>query len=97
MRANRLRALRRLDQLKEALHYVPITTQVMLLAADYWAEARNRGRPTADDKALDGDMILVAQTTLLARTEQAQVTIATTNVGHLSLFTQAQRWRDITA
>ncbi len=61
----------------------------MLMAAGFWAEARRLGRPTADSKALDGDVILAAQAA------QANAVIATENVGHLSLFVEAARWRDI--
>lgn len=47
--------------------------------------------PTADDKELDGDVILAAQA------EQADALVATENVGHLSRFVDAQAWRDISA
>lgn len=40
-------SLRRLDRLKESLDYAPITTDVMLLAADLWAGPRKSGLPTA--------------------------------------------------
>ncbi|MEG3877699.1 hypothetical protein QT972_09990 [Microcoleus sp. herbarium7] len=59
-----------------------------------WAEARRRGRPTADPKALDGDVILAAQAILVAN-EGHEVIIATTNVGHLSQFVDARQWRQI--
>jgi hypothetical protein len=39
LRARREVGIRRLDQLKEALTYLPITTAVMLRAAQLWAEA----------------------------------------------------------
>jgi hypothetical protein len=51
---------------KLALSYVATTTETMLLAAELWAVARQEGRPAADEKALDGDVILAAQTRLLA-------------------------------
>jgi hypothetical protein len=64
----------------------------MLKAAEFWAEARRRGRPTADPKALDGDVILAAQAALVAD-EGHEVIIATTNVKHLSQFVDAREWR----
>jgi predicted nucleic acid-binding protein len=65
IRAGLLRSIRRLDALKQTLEYVPLQTDTMLLAAKLWAEARQSGQPTADPKALDGDVILSAQARLL--------------------------------
>ena len=44
--------------LKRTLEYLPLTTDVMLQAAAFWAQARQTGTPTAPDPALDGDVIL---------------------------------------
>jgi predicted nucleic acid-binding protein len=52
IRAGLLQSLRRLDNLKQTLEYVPIQTETMLLAANLWAEVRQAGQPTADPKAL---------------------------------------------
>lgn len=60
LRANLLKSVRRLDHLTQTLEYIPIQTDTMLLAANLWAEIRKRGQPTADPKALDGDVILAA-------------------------------------
>ena len=65
LRANKLSGIRKLNQLKSELIYLPITTEVMLKAAELWAEVRKKGKPTADNKALDGDVILTAQAVLL--------------------------------
>jgi predicted nucleic acid-binding protein len=94
LRAHRTRGLRRLDQAKRALTYLPLTTAVMMQAAEFWALARNQGRPTADNQALDADMILSAQFAAVRSGDEEKV-IATTNVGHLSLFASARLWRDI--
>jgi predicted nucleic acid-binding protein len=94
LRAGRLRGIAHLDRAKTTLEYVPITTAAMLQAADFWAQARQQGQPTAPDLALDGDVILAAQALLLAQ-QGDPVVIATTNVGHLSRFVPAQRWQDI--
>ena len=66
----------------------------MLKAAQFWAQVRKQGMPTADDKALDGDVILAAQA-ILIQDEGHEVIIATTNVGHLSRLAQAKKWRNI--
>jgi predicted nucleic acid-binding protein len=94
LRAGKVAGIRRLDQLKAAITYRPITTEVMLKAAELWAEAGRRGRPTAGPKALDGDVILAAQATLVAD-EGNEVIVATTNVEHLSQFVDARDWRVI--
>jgi predicted nucleic acid-binding protein len=91
LRANKLSGIQRLDQLKATLTYLPITTEVMLKAAEFWAKARRRARPTADPKALDGDVILAAQAALVAD-EGHEVILATTNVEHLSQFVDAREW-----
>jgi hypothetical protein len=61
LRASKDRGLGRLNALKGMLGYAPITTPVMLKAAEFWATARNVGRQSADDASLDADMILAAQ------------------------------------
>jgi predicted nucleic acid-binding protein len=86
--------IRRLDQVKAGLEYAAITTDVMLRAAELWAQARRAGRPTAAPDALDGDCILDAQAILAAGTRDA-VTIATDNVGHLGLFVDARPWDQV--
>ncbi|MEG4841885.1 nucleic acid-binding protein [Microcoleus sp. B9-D4] len=92
IRAGKLAGIQRLDELKLQLTYRPLTTEVMLLAAQLWADARMRGRPTAEANALDGDVILAAQA-ILDASEGNEVVIATTNVGHLSQFVDAREWR----
>jgi predicted nucleic acid-binding protein len=87
-------SVRRLDALKARLTYVPITTAAMLKAAEHWATVRGAGRPTADDKALDGDVILAAQSALLTQPGD-ELIVATTNVGHLAQFVDARSWREI--
>jgi predicted nucleic acid-binding protein len=94
LRGNKKKGLKRLDDFEKLVNYVPLSTAVMRKAAELWAHARQQGRPTADNKALDGDMILTAQALVFASSED-DVIIATTNVGHLSLFAKAAHWKDI--
>jgi len=61
----------------------------MLKAAELWAVARRRGRPTADLKELDCDVILAAQAL------EQEAVVATENVAHLSQFVTARHWKDI--
>ncbi|MEG4578079.1 nucleic acid-binding protein [Microcoleus sp. MON1_C5] len=92
IRAGKDRGIRKLDLFKKVLTYRHLTTEVMLLAAQLWADSRRRGRPTAEANALDGDVILAAQP-ILEASEGNEVLIATTNVGHLSQFVDAREWR----
>ncbi|HEY9803751.1 MAG TPA: hypothetical protein V6D25_25640 [Leptolyngbyaceae cyanobacterium] len=94
LRANKIKGISRLDELTRLLEYLPITTAAMRQAAIFWAQARQQGQPTASDKTIDGDMILVAQAVTLAVPD---FVIATTNVGHLSRFASAELWQNITS
>nr|WP_225938615.1 nuclease [Kovacikia minuta] len=94
LRANKLKGIQRLDTLKTILGYVPITTEVMLRAAEFWAQARQQGYPTADDRSLDADVILAAQAAVLVDLGNT-VTVATTNVDHLNRFVPARLWDEI--
>jgi predicted nucleic acid-binding protein len=93
VRAALTKTINRLNELERTLSYLPLTTQTMRRAAEVWADARNWGKPLADEKALDGDAILIAQAQL--HPASSSVVIATENVGHLSLFAKADVWRNI--
>jgi predicted nucleic acid-binding protein len=94
LRANKIQGIQRLNRVKTELGYIPLTTDIMLQAAQLWAIARNQGQPTADDKALDADVILAA-TALVLTSEGNPAVVATTNVKHIARFTSAQSWKDI--
>lgn len=94
LRAGKTRGIRNLDVLKADYLYLPLTTPVMLLAAELWADVRRAGQPTAGDQRLDVDVILAAQATILC-SEGYEVVIATDNVRHLSRFVDAKTWREI--
>jgi predicted nucleic acid-binding protein len=95
IRANRIAGIARLDELKQEFRYLPITTDIMLRAAEYWAKVRRQGIPTAPDLVLDADVILAATSAeQVARGDD--VVIATTNPRHLSRLAPAQLWHEIT-
>jgi predicted nucleic acid-binding protein len=94
LRAKKETGLARLDALTALVEYLPLRTAAMRLAAEFWARARQQGKPTAADRALDADVILAAQAMTLGITN---VVIATTNVGHLSRFAPAALWPDVRA
>jgi predicted nucleic acid-binding protein len=86
IRTKSLRALTILDSLCATHEYLPITTLAMRLAADMWAKARNAGLPTSAAYAIDGDVILSAQTFAINTT----VVVATENPAQLSRFVAAE-------
>jgi predicted nucleic acid-binding protein len=88
-------ALERLDTVKASLRYVPLTTEAMLLAARFWADLRNLGFKTADDRALDGDVILAAQAAYIGGIAGVPIVVATDNVKHLEHLCDARQWRAI--
>lgn len=83
------KSIQRLNHLQGTLSYCPLDSAIMLRAAELWAEARNLGKPTADPKELDGDVILAAQA------ERIGAAVATENMGHLSLFVEARHWSEL--
>jgi predicted nucleic acid-binding protein len=89
-----IKGLEKLDALRKAVGFVPITSEVMNQAAWFWAQARKMGKPTASDPALDGDMILSAHAHIM-QTQGHDVIVATTNIKHLDLFCNAQLWTGI--
>ena len=91
---NNTKGIIKLDALRNAVGFMPITTAVMDQAAVFWAQARKTGKPTASDAALDGDMILSAHARVI--TDQGHdVIVATTNVKHLEIFCDACLWTSI--
>jgi hypothetical protein len=69
----------------------------MLRAAAFWADARQRGVPTASPDALDADCIIAAMAATAFHPSDT-VTIATSNVSHLARFPgiDARDWFTIT-
>jgi len=94
LRAGKSIGIERLDLIKSTFAYLPLTTAVMLRAAQFWAQARKSGRPMAVDAALDADVILSAQAAILID-EGSAVVIASSNPRHLSMFVPAAEWQTI--
>ena len=89
LRVNKKTGVERLDLLKSTFLYLPLDTSIMLRAAELWAQARQRGRPTADPKELDCDVVIASQAI------EKGAHVVTENVGHLGLFVSASSWRDL--
>lgn len=77
---------------------IPITSEAMRLATEFWAQARHLHIEGAPETALDADMILCAQAETLSldwNPNGDAILVATANVKHLTHFTSARHWRDI--
>jgi predicted nucleic acid-binding protein len=96
LRANKTFGVSRLDAFASRTpgRYLPLTDEALRLAAELWATARQQGRPTADAKALDIDVVLAAQA-LSFGPAPSDVVVATSNPKHLSQFITAQNWTEI--
>lgn len=86
--------VRRLDIFKQVFGYEPLTTDIMLTAAQLWADVRKRGLPTGPERELDVDVILAAQARTLEE-DGNSVRVATTNPRHLSRFVEARPWQEL--
>lgn len=93
-------AIHLLDQLKATITYLPLTTRMVLVAANLWAEHRKghgAGHPTRSEK-LDGDVILTAQA-LVTSAGRDKIVIATMNLKDFLFFptttVTAQEWDKI--
>ena len=95
IRANKVKGIERLDELGEAIGYLPLSTEMMRRAAELWAESRQRGQPTASPSSLDADVILAAQAIIAGEKLGEPVLVATNNVRHLSRFVAAKTWSEI--
>ena len=94
LRAKKTFGIGRLDQFVNAQpgRYLPLSDEALRLAAELWAKSRQEGRPTADGKALDIDVLLAAQVLSFDR----DGIVATSNTKHLSQFVSAKHWNEIT-
>jgi predicted nucleic acid-binding protein len=92
---NATAALRRLDTLD--VERLPMEPEDWEVAAMLWARARRAGIPTADRHALDADVIVAAQASLLAASapEDQPVIVATTNEEHLNRLCEAEHWEKL--
>lgn len=82
-------SLGRLDLLGRKLTYLPLRTEALRTAADLWAGARVTGTPTAPPDALDGDVILAAQTL------EASGIVVTRNRRHLERYVPVKTWEEL--
>lgn len=88
--------IQNLDEIRDIIDFLAIDSVLLRKAADLWASARSQGIPTADQKSLDVDIIISAHWQMLTDNFPGRyIVVATTNVKHLSRFTEAKVWKDI--
>jgi hypothetical protein len=85
VRARIVSGIGRLNRLKSRFFYLPISTSAMLVAANFWADVRQREIPTASPDSLDADCVLAGMAAS-AFNPSDTVTIATNNPIHLVRF-----------
>jgi len=88
IRAGQLPATRldRLDDLGKMFNYLPVSTAMWRRAAEFWADARQVGLPSAGALALDADVLIAAQAVEIG------ATVVTGNVGHLGRWVAVHSW-----
>jgi hypothetical protein len=74
--------------------YFPLSDAALHRAAPLWAQTRNAGKSTCDPKELDCDVLIACQA-LDFGLPSSHFIVATTNIGHLSLFVPAEKWGNI--
>jgi predicted nucleic acid-binding protein len=98
VRSKKADSIKILDGLKNTCEYLPINTEAMLLACDFWASLRNSGLSTGDPKKIDIDVILCAQAVTEMRRLgflPSDIIIATSNISHISRLVFADTWENI--
>jgi predicted nucleic acid-binding protein len=98
VRSKQVDSLKILDRLKNTCEYLPINTDAMLLACDFWAQLRNSGLSTGDPKKIDIDMIMCAQAVTEMRRlklSSSDIVVATSNISHISRLVPAETWENI--
>jgi len=103
IRANKGTGIAELDQIIQVYGLVPICTEAMRLAAEFWANLRiGLGKGGTDDHRLDADVIVSAQAYTFAQEQDMEVWIATDNVRHFqplvdgTYIVGADIWQNIT-
>lgn len=88
VRAGQLPASRltRLDHLATLFNYLMVSTAAWRRAAEFWADARRHGLPTAHSAALDADVLVAAQAA------EVGATVVTGNPGHIGRWVTVRPW-----
>jgi predicted nucleic acid-binding protein len=85
IRQDKTKSIKRLDEITKTDIFLPLNSEIMRKAGELWAWTRNKGKPTAHEHSLDGDVILVAQAISQLKFFD-EVIIITTNLKHIEFF-----------
>lgn len=86
----------KLEELRDQFEILPVDRMVVDEAAEIWAKSRLAGKPSADEKALDIDIIIAAHYQVLFQEFPGRyVVISTKNIKHFKHFAEAQEWQNI--
>jgi hypothetical protein len=98
IRAGKTSGIRLLDAWNNAVpnRYFPLSDGALRQAAPLWAGVHNSGNATCDPKELDCDVLIACQA-LDFGLPTDEFIVATTNIGHLSLFVPADTWKNISS
>ena len=79
------RSIAELDRFVNAVEgrYLELTDSALKIAAQFWAETRNAGLPTADLRELDCDIVIAAQVDDLSLPADDLI-VATGNIRHIA-------------
>jgi predicted nucleic acid-binding protein len=88
IRAGQLPAsrLNRLDRLANLCSFLAMSTTMWRRAAEFWADARLQGLPTASPAALDADVLVAAQAA------ETNATVITNNAVHIRRWVPVFNW-----
>lgn len=79
------KGINNLNKFRQRQEIIPLDSESLLVATDLWAELRREAQPTADNKNIDCDVIMVAQALSLAK-QFEQIIMLTIDVKDLVRF-----------
>jgi predicted nucleic acid-binding protein len=90
------RGIKKLEELRLFVDVLVVNQEICDLASEIWAETKLKGIPTANPENIDIDIFIASHWQGLKKEFPGrQIIVATTNIKHLDLLTDAKEWQDI--
>ncbi|MDJ0719300.1 MAG: hypothetical protein QNJ54_34600 [Prochloraceae cyanobacterium] len=86
------KSISKLNKYRQTKQFIPLTSEIMLEAAELWAWLQAQGLPTSSKNDIDKDVILVASA-LSQKPDFDEVIILTSNAKH---FVRFEEWGILT-